>query len=467
MEVFKFAVLSSEEARSHGAEILCRVDKRWNNIANATSDLWTKVTFAYPYCSRQFSVARERLKASEPKTIDVEIDLRNPNSDELEMEDWCPSVDFDLILEMVETLRGSEHRWRSISIKSDTSSLVHDFLREWAIPSLPALESISLDGFNRFSGVEGISIPEGFIGWPVLFGSNRSLMPKLREVSISAIYVDWATFVASPFRNLCKLEIKNQSDARGPTFGQFAELLAAAPRLETLDVSGYCPEFPTQTQTPLVHLPVLKRLVFGWNRVDLARNFLVMFQIPETLETLSLIDVDSGLGARQDGDTGNDIHNDDSSQIFKLLANLAPGVSENKDPSKPWISMLGLKSLSVSWVASKPCDVTALLHKAPKIEEIRLTDVNQGVLQGVKDFAAETQFMRSLKRVHIRWIWNGGCGPEDAHVHTNTLKGHGLQVSVKKFTEGDILFTPIALEAQLKREDAEPPSRSTVPLSRL
>ena len=118
--------------------------------------------------------------------------------------------------------------------------------------------------------------------------------------------------------------------------------------------------------------------------------------------------------------------------------------------------MLELKSLSVSWVASDPRDVTAFLRKAPKVEEIRLTDVSKGVLQGIEDFATGTRFTRSPKRVYIRWVWNDGCEPEKADVHTDTLKGLGLQVTVKKFTEGGVQFTPIALEAQLEREDAEP-----------
>ena len=35
-EIFKFAVLSSDETRSHGVKALCLVDQDWNHIAKGT-----------------------------------------------------------------------------------------------------------------------------------------------------------------------------------------------------------------------------------------------------------------------------------------------------------------------------------------------------------------------------------------------------------------------------------------------
>ena len=429
MEVFKFTVLSSEEARSHGVKALCLVDKRWNNIANRTSDLWTKVTFAYPLRARQLSVANKRLRASKQKIIDLEIDLCEPDSSELRGGDWYPLVKSAQIRNTIKTLRGSEHRWRSLSIMSNTRKPAHEFLQEWGTLSLPELESISFDGPGRPSMEHAFSAD---FGWPVVFCGKWSLMPKLREVSLSAVCFYWSSVAATSVRNLRKLEIKNQPHGFGPTWEEFAALLAAAPRLEILDVSGYSPS-PIQTQILPVHLPALKRFVFGWNwnRVDLVYKFLRVFQISETLELLSLVDVDSGLYQIEDTEDLA-VQSANSSRIFKLLTDLASEGSKDKDPLRPWISMLGLKSLSVSWLTSDPRDITAFLHKAPKIEEIRLTDVSQRVLHGIADFAAETWLTRSLKRVYIQWIWNKGGG---ARPWINTLEGLGLQVTVEGFTE--------------------------------
>jgi len=461
MEIFKFAVFSSEEARSHGVKALYPVDQRWYHIAKATPDLWTKITFTYPLHPGQLSVAREWLTTSKPKTIDIGIDLcdRDWNVGE---EDWHPLADPALLQDVIRDLRGSEHRWRSISIKSNNRTPVHGFLRAWAIPSLPALESISLDGFSKFLGTEyAYYLPDRFIGWPVLFSGDGTLMPKLREVSLSAIHVDWTPAVTTSFRNLRKMEIKNQPNGIGPSVEQFAELAAASPRLETLDVSGYCPDLPIQTRIPFVHLPALKHFIFGWNSVELAYNFLMMFQIPETLETLSLLHVESGLGVCQAEYSEHYVHSDDSSRIFRLLADLLSKNSKDKDPSKPWISILGLKVLSVSWVACYSVEVATFLQNAPKIEEVRLTDVGQEVIEGVATFAVETQSTRSLKRAYIRWIWNDGYESEEARVFTNILEELGLQVTVKKFKGKGNRFmelTPIALEAQVVREVTEPTS---------
>ena len=62
-------------------------------------------------------------------------------------------------------------------------------------------------------------------------------MPKPREVSLSAVHVDW-TSAAISFRDLRKLEIKNQHYEVGPTFKQFSALLAVSLRLKFLDVIG-------------------------------------------------------------------------------------------------------------------------------------------------------------------------------------------------------------------------------------
>jgi hypothetical protein len=76
---------------------------------------------------------------------------------------------------------------------------------------------------------------------PTLFGGNGTLVPKLRELCLSAVYRGLDVGAVS-FQNLRKLEIRNQLSDVGPTFGQFVALIAASPKLETLDISGYCPD---------------------------------------------------------------------------------------------------------------------------------------------------------------------------------------------------------------------------------
>ena len=462
-EIFKFAVLSSEEARSHGVKALCLVDQDWNHIAKGTSDLWTKITFTYPLHADQLSAARKWLKTSEQKPIDVEIDLCDPGWDELGMEAFHLLEDLAPIQDMTAALRGSEHRWRSISIRSDTWRPIYEFLQAWEIPSLPLLETISLERGNEVMGVGYIrEDPLPSLGSLTLFGSNGTLMPKLREVSLIAVHVDWAS-AANSFRDLRKLEIKNQHHRVGPTSEQFATLLAATPRLEMLDVAGYCPDHgasPTQVRIPPVHLTALKHFGLGWSCFDCACDLLMVLQIPESLESLSLNDTESGLGARQDEETDLFTYNDDSTPIFELLTGLEPAGPGNKDPSNPWISILGLKTLSVSWAESDHPAVLAFLENAPMIEEIRLTDVSQGVLEGIAALV-ETHGPRSLKKLSIQWIWNDGYESPEAHLVADLLGNHGFQVTVEKFTGPDGGLTPMALEALFNNEGGKRGPRST------
>jgi len=463
MEVFKFAVLSSEEARSHGVKTLCLVGQDWNRIANGISDLWTKVTLSYPLHPGQLSVVKKWLKASEQKTLDLEIDLRDPAWDEFEDEALHPLGDSTKLQGMIAVLRDSEHRWRSISFKSDVWEPIHEFLR-WEIPSLPLLESISFErGSEDLGAVYNHLDPQESSESPTVFGGNGTHMPALRKVSLSVVNVNWASAAAS-FQNLRELGIRNQSYEVGPTFKQFAALLAASPRLETLDVTGYCPNSPAGTEgVPLVYLPALRHFVFGWTDAEPALTFLEMFQIPESLETLSLIDTVSGIGISVEGD---------SSPIFDLLARLGQGGPRHedhprnkehlknedhprdRDHSRPWVSVLGLKSLSVSWVKSRHESVMAFLMGAPMVEEIHLTDVSQGVLLGI-EVLAETQRLRSLKRLYIRWVRDSGDKSPEADLVTNLLRGHGFQVIVENFIGEDECSTPMRSEAIFNDKDGE------------
>ena len=447
-EVFKLAVLSSEAGRSHGVDALCLVCRDWNRIANETSDLWTKVTLAYSLHASQFSAAQKRLRASEQRAIDVVIDLCHSTSDEFG-EGYRRTRDPAQFRAMVAVLQGSKHRWKSISIKSNGwMPIDNDFLFHEArkISGFPLLESISFEGRSGVSGVKDVRYStHPTLKLPPTFYNGDALIPTLQEVSLSAVRVDWNS-AAGCFRNLRKLKIKDPNWRTGPTLEAFAELLAASPGLETLDVTGYCALGYTEHETPLVHLSALKHLIFGWTTVDFACRFFEMLNVPESLETLSLIDVDSGEREMQF------TPNEDSTNVFKVLANLEPHPSPT--------STLRLKSLSMSWVTSDHNTVIAFLEKVPVVEEIRLTDVSLDVLEAIAALV-ESQCLWSLKKLYIRWIWNGGRGSPEAHLVTDHLRNHGLQVTVEETAEQEksqtpiTLQTPMALEARLPEKGGE------------
>lgn len=110
--------------------------------------------------------------------------------------------------------------------------------------------------FKRFRGYHIQFNYQGVIEWAALFDGNRALMPKIREVILCALPVDWTPAAAD--------------DKKQPLRGwsnPWTILLATSPTLEVLEVGGYY-LFPgdshTQAQLPLVHLPALKHSVFGW-----------------------------------------------------------------------------------------------------------------------------------------------------------------------------------------------------------
>jgi hypothetical protein len=391
-EVFKLVVLSSEEARSHGVKALCLVGRYWNNVANATPDLWTKVTLTYPLHADQLSAAQKWLKASEPRVIDVEVVLYNPDLLGLRRGGWIPSA--DSLQSVVTVLRGSEHRWRSISVKSDTGSPIQELLRACVTPGFPALESISFERLREYRA----PADQRLIKWPALFGGDGTLMPKLREMTLCAIPVDWTLATATPFQNLRKLVVRHHPEGDpGPTWEQFSEALDACRRLETLDVGANYnapgSNSPVQVPNRLVRLPALKHLIFGWSRVDRARDFLTTLQIPETLETLCLFQAERT--SRYRGRRTFMRLYGNSTPVFEVF--FAFTIRDSR-LWKPSISMLRLKSLSVTRTHCDRSAMISFLRNAPMIEEICLTNVTPDVVV-VVEAVAETL---PLKRLDIR-----------------------------------------------------------------
>lgn len=285
-EIFIFVVHSSEEARYHAVEALCRVQKLWNRIANKTPDLWTMVTFAHPRHSDKLSASLKRLKASEPRIIDVEIDFCKRSL-------HGPGV-IDPPHMLAALLRGSEHRMRSISIKSNVNNFVYDFLEIWTTP-----------------------IPDKTLA------------------------------AATPFQNLRKLEINSQAARRHPTIEQISAIVATSPGLEILDVSGFYSTI--LVALPQIQLPALKSLVLGRAKLGAACQFLSTLQTSETLEAFSLVNIKTGRRFWKKLGSGRCFDTYIARTICEGPAGFGPKILKDPRPSEPQISKLGLRSLSLSW----------------------------------------------------------------------------------------------------------------------
>ena len=71
----------------------------------------------YPLDGDRLAV-QKWLKTSESKVMDIVVDLCCPTWYEPGNENWVPPADF--LRGVIAALRGSEHRWRSIYVQSNT-----------------------------------------------------------------------------------------------------------------------------------------------------------------------------------------------------------------------------------------------------------------------------------------------------------------------------------------------------------
>ena len=414
MRIFKCYAKSHPEVLDQRVVDLCLVGKYWNKIANGTPQLWTKINFTFPFTRRHRDAVLKRLRASKLQKIDVSIDFRDPSWDGEEM-----LRDENGFIKLVKSvLGGTEGRWRSVKVVSDSWLPLYELMCGWEFIHLPpSLESISMERANTIFGMRNVRFdPHGFAEPKTLFGRRGASPPKLRALSLSAVHVDWDALVG--YQNLRKLELNNITYDVGPSFEQFAATISSLPRLEYLDVSGFCPEHHTALPPPgswdpvfpVIHLPVLKEFTFGWKEVESGWLFLQMFQIGGSLESLTLLGTESGFGTWVDDTTGRRLWIHESQEIFDALFGLgsAAPMDENDRPPTPFISMRGVKRLKIAWTKAARFSLIPLLKILTELEEIWLEDVDENVLSDVSEARAafkNQQGYRSLTRLDFRWSW--------------------------------------------------------------
>lgn len=441
-EIFKVYAASNPQLLDQRVVDLRLVGRFWNTIANDTPQLWTKINLSFPFADDHRAVASERIRASRTEKIDVSIDFRDPNwNGEEHPHDGIGSraANKSIWVNNVTTvLLGTETRWRSIVVKSDTWLPLFKLMEAWNCTNLPSLESISMERANTEFGMHRVRFsPQMFVGPMTLFG-QRALLPRLRDLSLSAVHVDWDDLCVG-FRNLRKLELKNQTNDVGPSFEQFAAMLSSSPQLEHLDIFGFCPEHHTRPafpvggdpEAPVVHLPALKVLIFGWKNVDLGCTFLEMFQIGSSLESLTLLDTESGLGDWRDP-RGRCWHQS-SEEIFEVLNVLGKAAPKDEDelPPVPFISMCGVKRLEIIWTKTTPEALVRFLRMLTELKHVRLEDVDRSVLESVsRIWGSRVTTNRWLRRVDLEWKWQKGI-PSFAGGPILDLNNVGIEVSVQ------------------------------------
>ena len=436
VEIFKIYVESYPEVLDQRVVDLCLVKRYWNAVANDTPQLWTKINISFPFADNHIAAVLKRVCASGLQKIDVSIDFRDPNWDGDEDELRFIPKELVWARHVIPVLEGTEKRWKSIKVISDMWLPLYELLDHWRFTHLPSLESISMKRNNVIFGMRNVPFdPQLLIEPKTLFGRGASL-PNLREVSLSAVHVDWND-ASVGCQNLRKLELTSLTYDVGPSFEQFAAILSSSPRLEYLDVSGLCPEHHTGPgilpEIPVVHLPALKEFIFGWKDVDLGCGFLQMFQVGDSLENLTLLDTESGFGCWMDPQTKGRSWAQESQGIFEALSELGSAApwDSGDTPSGPFISMRGVKRLKIAWTKATHRPLDSFLMMLTGLEDIRLEDVDRDVLGAVARIgASSTAGNQAFGRLDLRWTWQEGV-PSFAEEHILRLEGVGIKSTVQ------------------------------------
>ena len=411
-KIFRAYVESYPEALNERVVDLCLVGKYWNAVANNTPQLWTNINLFFPFTDDNLAAMRKRVYASKLQSLDVFIDFYDPNSEGGDNDPTKLHRQAAWVQAVMTVLKDTEGRWKSIRVASNDWAPFYKLIEDWTFTYLPSLESITMKRDDPMDGMWSVSFRDPLLAGPMtLFGPNP-VLPKLRHVSLCSVHVDWND-ASVGFQNLRKLEIKNQTYDVGASFEQFAALLSSSPRLEYLDVSGFCPEHHTGPApaggihlVPVVHLPALKEFVFGWK--DPEDQFLEMFQIGSSLENLVLRDTESGLGHWEDQETGGRHWKHQSDEIFETLTSLGPAAPGGSDdtPPGPFISMRGVKRLEIGCTEAACFSLVPFLKTLTGLENLWLEDVDKGVLDGVTSvWDGSTTGRQPLEELDVRWTW--------------------------------------------------------------
>ena len=393
-EIFVAATFVSEESRLGVPDILSHVSSRWRAIVLNTSLFWTFIVVTFPFAPKQIARAKVALARSKHRPVDVHIDIRDP--------EWAWEVDEDQhavksvdVVEIMEWLGPSHPRWRSLSVFTDNWEPMQTFLAySTMFPSLPALETLSLNRCNAYAGLPGTT-PD--LSIPIeLFGGHAHL-PKLRHVVLSGVHIDYS---CSGFKDLLSLDLRHQSHGVSPTLQELRQILDASPELGSLSLVALSPScshgFEEIKGAPII-MSHLKKLTLGWWNADDAAELLEVFRIP-VVEELSLEDIaPSLLGALESATFDLPAH--DSTPILGVLTEMSetrpippslcpPLIApSSSSPPRPGEETYGfpsrLRTLAINGVHLNSAAFSEFLPRVTNLEELELKSVDRKLISAL------------------------------------------------------------------------------------
>ena len=385
-DIFSVLTFSSDESRLYDPNTLSHVSSHWREVALGASSLWTFIVVTFPFAAGQIDRATASLSRSKDRPIDVHIDVRDPEWtwDSDEGQDKMRMA----MVEIMECIKGSHLRWRSLTVLTDTWVPMHAFLAYSSMfSSLPKLERLSLNRCNAFAGLP--DAPDPVPSDPVeLFGGNAHL-PKLRHVVLAGTHVD---YLCTGFEDLLSLDIRHQPHKVSPTIRQLRQLLRASPGLKSLSLVALNPtsEEPEQDDGHAVSLAHLTDLTLGWWFVEDAIGLLEVLQLP-VVENLVLEDIAPTL-------LQQDFIARDSTPILGTLTKMISPTSPSSFPSH-------LRRLTISGALLDPTAFSQFIPGLVNLEELELKSVQSDLAQVVdcnEEIAGTGQADSSVASVILR-----------------------------------------------------------------
>ncbi|KAF8601663.1 hypothetical protein BDV93DRAFT_524611 [Ceratobasidium sp. AG-I] len=271
------------------------VCKSWHALALDTPTLWNTLTLdpsEYP----RFTKARTHLARSKGAPLNIYLD-------------FSTRAEPELVRAAIHLILPDLARWRHFVLVVPDFDVMYSAVRliadAFSAPSpssalAPYLEVFRLYGPPEFDPTE--PEPRALPSPIPVFGSDPDAegecTPRLRDVVLCGVPVDWALFVPS---TLERLQLSLHSGSRRPSFAQFARLVTASPKLHTLILNASGPALDP-TDSGMIELHNLCALTLDCFEPEYLERLLGRTYTP-SLQDLSLAD-SAG----------------DSSRVFEMLA---------------------------------------------------------------------------------------------------------------------------------------------------
>ncbi|KAF8157869.1 hypothetical protein B0H34DRAFT_432952 [Crassisporium funariophilum] len=256
---------------------LSRVNKHWRQVALRSQDLWTSLCITNKLIdSGMFTThITSYLALSQNSPLNIHIYtaegplrgryLETPSENGIES--YTPPTSSDHMSTIVSLLIPHLSRWKSLTMTTDTWPLMHTTLTSInahiALFRAPRLEWLELccedDNLSPEFQPEKAT---AFLQRGRTTASHRDLLPRLNDLSLTGVHVDWDSLVDSlsaTETGLVSFLIHSQRDDVRPSLDQFHKILSSSPGLKCLSVHNSFPDDYSEAVRGYapVHLPHL------------------------------------------------------------------------------------------------------------------------------------------------------------------------------------------------------------------